>query len=112
MRSHLLNFWSGLCKRFSKHVLLLCSWLRPRGRHKCLLLKKTPCTSDTRPRAEADLKATSLGIAFITPEGARQAPKGGKQTTILPNYDAYEAQKQPVWHHNPKGRVAMYMSWW
>ena len=48
-------------------------------------------------------KSPPQGPAFIVLEGAIQAAKGGKQPTVLPNYDA----RQDI----PKGPIAVLISW-
>lgn len=42
----------------------------------------------------------------MVPKSTIQASKRGKQTIVLPSYDAYEQQQQTAWHHNPNAVAA------
>lgn len=45
------------------------------------------------------------GLAFLVPEGAMQASKGGRPPTGLSSYDDYEPHQQPACYDNPMGKV-------
>lgn len=99
MRSHILNCWSGLSQRLSKHIGYYdCAWLpsHPEVEGKNPLLKK-PWTSDTGPRGHsmwADPNASSLRSSFY---GTRRHHTEGNQPT--------SQQQGPECHNNSQYTV-------
>ena len=45
----------------------------------------------------------------MIPEGTKQVLTGTWELAVIPRYDTYEAQKQPMLHDNPKGAVMAYI---
>lgn len=78
-----------------------------------LLVKKLH-TLDIGPRKfEVDViwEPTFIGLASIVSEGARQAAKGGEQSTALPSCDALEIQPWAEWQDIPQGAMVGLRTW-
>lgn len=60
-------------------------------------------------RLEVDVmwKPTSIGLSSIVSEVARQAAKGGEQSTALPSCDALETQPRAEWQD-----ISLKVQWW
>lgn len=71
-------------------------------------------TLDIGPgRLEVDVmwKPTSIGLASIVFEGARQAAKGGEQSTAFPSCDALKTQPWAEWQDIPQGAMVALRTW-
>lgn len=114
MKSPLMSCWPGLSKRLPNHsVCFYFPWSSIK-RWKVSLLIKTLCTSKIGPkgpRVGIDLNDTSLSTIF---HGGRRSHvtsqrTGGRQPTVLPNYDVHELYHQPAWHYSPLDAVMTYV---